>query len=211
MTIGYIDPEKPWTTDKGFVDLANEFNKIHNVAYDINSSLYKRIYSLYQIAGKQSELSADFAECGVFAGMTTFFTASKCKSKYVALDSFEGLSKPVEKDGDHFSEFDLRAPIEVAEKTLSRFENVSLIKGWIPDSFSQLEESKYSFVNVDVDLYEPTIESIKYFWPRVVSGGVLICDDYGSNKTPGARAAMNEYFDKARLEVLDTGQAIIFK
>jgi predicted O-methyltransferase YrrM len=205
------DLAKPWTQDSNFISLADQFNKIHNVAYDINSSLYKRLYVLYSIAKQQRSLGGDFAECGVFAGMSVFFTAGFCNARYVALDSFEGLSKPVKNDGEHFSEFDLRAPIEVAQKTLNRFENVYLIKGWIPESFNELEESEYSFVNIDVDLYEPTKDSIEYFWPKVMPGGVLICDDYGSEKTPGAKIAIDEYFFNYNIETLDTGQAIIFK
>ena len=55
---------------------------------------------------------------------------------------------------------------------------------------------KYSYVHIDVDLYEPTKESINYFWPKMVYGGVLICDDYGSYKTIGARKAMDDFLVK---------------
>jgi hypothetical protein len=66
-------------------------------------------------------------------------------------------------------------------------------------------------VHVDVDLYEPTKESIGYFWPKIVSGGVLICDDYGSHKTEGSRKAVNDAFENHNIFELPTGQAIIWK
>jgi hypothetical protein len=46
------------------------------------------------------------------------------------------------------------------------------------------------FVHVDVDLYQPTIDSFRYFWQLVVPGGVMICDDYNWS---GAKMAVEEF------------------
>src|SRR5688572_31529904 len=42
----------------------------------------------------------------------------------------------------------------------------------------------------DVDVYQPTRDSLEYFYPRLVTGGILVCDDYG---WPGARKAVDDF------------------
>jgi predicted O-methyltransferase YrrM len=37
--------------------------------------------------------------------------------------------------------------------------------------------SYYSVVLTDVDLSEPSYEIMKIFWPRLVPGGIMLCDD----------------------------------
>ena len=74
-------------------------------------------------------------------------------------------------------------------------------------------DRSFALLHVDVDLYRPTLQSLEFFWPRLAPGGVVVCDDYGSRKCPGARAAFDEFFaDKdARLIELPTVQALVFK
>ena len=84
--------------------------------------------------------------------------------------------------------------------------------GWIPDKFADVDEKKFCFVHIDVDLYEPTRASLAFFGERLTPGGILICDDYGFETCPGARLAMDEYAGAVRKPVvhLPTGQGIIF-
>jgi hypothetical protein len=95
--------------------------------------------------------------------------------------------------------------------TLEGIDNAEIYKGWIPKVFNKIDNLQYSYVHIDVDMYEPTRDSISYFWDRICVGGVLICDDYGSYKTIGARKAMNDFFNRSDILELPTGQAIVFK
>ena len=49
----------------------------------------------------------------------------------------------------------------------------------IPTRFDEVADRSFCFVHVDVDLFEPTRESIAFFYPRMVPGGVMLFDDYG--------------------------------
>jgi O-methyltransferase len=202
-----------WTEDSNFVKLHNDFNLICNINNEMDNALYGRIYILRQLAKQQSTINPylDFAECGVYAGMTMFFTAEFCDKKFLGIDSWEGVSEPGEFDTDYFKKIKLKSEMAWAKNNLSRYDNVVLKKGWIPEVFSDIDESTYSFVHIDVDLYEPTRDAVKYFWPKIVKGGVLICDDYGSLKTIGSRKAIDEAFEKHNILELPTGQAIIWK
>jgi hypothetical protein len=46
---------------------------------------------------------------------------------------------------------------------------------------------------VDVDLYEPTRDSIRFFYDRLNPGGILVCDDYLFMTCPGATEAIDEF------------------
>ena len=56
-----------------------------------------------------------------------------------------------------------------------------------------LVHGKGNHVHVDVDLYEPTLASLAFFYPRMNPGGVMVCDDYGFTTCPGATKAVDEF------------------
>ena len=157
------------------------------------------------------EIPGDFAECGCWNGNSLFATKSfidkhKSNKSIHVFDSFEGgLSEFKEKDfkdgainstdqADEVSKHFSSSYPELIKKT-EELSRIYINKGWIPDVFKTQEERSYSFVHIDVDLYEPTIESYKYFFERLSKGGVMICDDYGYKHFPGASVAVNEFIE----------------
>ena len=84
-------------------------------------------------------------------------------------------------------------------------------KGWIPEGFDKNAQDVFSFVHIDVDLHQPTLDSLAYFYPRMSRHGVILCDDYGFETCPGARKAFDDFF-KATGDVvlhLPTGQGMV--
>src|ERR1017187_6372620 len=53
---------------------------------------------------------------------------------------------------------------------------------------------RIALLNLDVDLYEPTKAALESLYPLVVSGGIVLFDDYGWEQWPGASRAVDEYF-----------------
>ena len=171
------------------------------------------------------------AECGCARGLSSLelcLTFRKAHSDwqgvgYHVFDSFEGLSPPTEKDAidwasghaalvaanmvaGHFA-----VTREVVARNLHRlFPLIELHPGWIPDVFATQPERSYRFVHIDVDLYQPTIDSLKYFFPRLSPGGIVITDDYD---WPGAHKAFDEFAAQHALELYttDTNQAFFVK
>lgn len=175
------------------------------------------------------------AECGVFMGFSALLMCRAAKTKlhdfsgagFYLVDSFEGLSSPSDSDlipvrdasksktgkASAFLAGAGQATLEHARSVLGDFPDVQISKGWIPEVFATLPVTRWSFVHIDVDLYDPTLSGLEYFYPRMSPGGVIICDDYGALLFPGARKAWDE-FCKARdivFVVLDTGQSVILK
>jgi hypothetical protein len=86
-----------------------------------------------------------------------------------------------------------------------------LHRGWIPERFPDVADERFSFVHVDVDLYEPHRDAIEFFWPRLTQGGVMVFDDYGSAYCPGARRAVDEAFTPTDIVESPTGQCFVIK
>ena len=106
-----------------------------------------------------------------------------------------------------------QAGLDHVRRALGEFPSIKFHKGWIPACFEGLPELKYRFVHIDVDLYEPTRDSLEYFYPRLHEGGVIVCDDYAHLQWPGARKALDEYCDPKGIPILrlTTGQGVIIR
>lgn len=185
--------------------------------------IHERKFNLFNIARGVRHVSGDIAECGVFRAASSFLMLSASEGtgkKLHGFDSFEGLSKPDESDAVmsahtfEWKENDLAVPEDIARRNLGLFPNlVTLYKGWIPERFHEVKDTAFSIVHIDVDLFQPTLDSLEFFWPRLSPGGVIICDDYGFETCPGAKKAMDEFFEKHNQSVihLTTGQGIVIK
>lgn len=185
----------------------------------------ERKFILWSLYRSVAHLAACTAECGVYTGGSSFLICQEGKKfghleKHYAFDSFEGLSAPMNKDlptaetSYCWDKGDLAVDLDHVRTLLEPCTTAQLIKGWIPDRFEEVGEAQFSFVHVDVDLYEPTRASIEFFYPKLVKGGILLCDDYGSEACPGARLAMDEYCKQHALPpVVDLGtcQGMIVK
>jgi hypothetical protein len=179
------------------------------------------------------DLGGAYAECGVFRGTTALFLCRAAQTRRPdfagenlhLIDSFEGLSRPSEEDyiDDHAADGttvrsavpqgSLSASAGFARNALRDYPAAAIHQGWIPSVFERLPETRWAFLHVDVDLHDPTLGCLEYFYPRLVPGGVILCDDYGSQLFPGARRAWDAFCEEndAPFVVLDTGQSVILK
>lgn len=196
-----------------------------------NLSKQTRYFLLYQAARqacrKTPEL--DVVECGCLHGHSTYLIARLLQEngftgQMHVFDSFEGLSAFTAPDeGDFYQTDEQKAAIrqhfkadrEQVTALLAPFGFVRFYPGWIPDRFDEVKERRLGFLSVDVDLYEPTRDSLRFFFPRLVEGGMVYLDDYGLYRTfPGARKAVDEYLagvPHRHLLRMPFGSALIIK
>jgi hypothetical protein len=71
-------------------------------------------------------------------------------------------------------------------------ENAVIKKGYFPETAAGLEDT-FCFVNLDFDLYMPILAGLEYFFPRMVSGGIILVHDYFSEIYKGAKRAVNDF------------------
>ena len=170
---------------------------------------------LRNLAAWSEGVEGEIAECGSFRGVSAWFIADATRDTGKALhlfDSFEGLSAPGSSDGAHWHEGALAAGEQDCLRTLGVHAKRAVIhRGWIPDRFPDVGDTRFSFIHVDVDLYEPHRDAIEFFWPRLTSGGVMVFDDYGSSYCPGARQAVDEAFARTDIVESPSGQAFVIK
>ena len=204
-----------WHRDEEFLGLMRQFDPGY-------SKVRARHYTLYELAKSVADRPGDTAECGVFRGASSFLVLSATRDTgktHFLFDSFEGLSEPAEEDQPVNERMrlwqtgDFSAAEGVVRDNLAGFSNVRFLAGWIPERFPEVADRRFSLVHIDVDLYQPTLDSVSFFYERLNPGGILVCDDYGFGTCPGAYRAVNEVLKHKPESIahLPTGQGILVK
>lgn len=162
----------------------------------------------------RKENTKDFVEVGCWKGHSSFFISKliakhKKKIRFHIFDSFEGLSEISVKDFN-INKFDKKKVKQIRTQFISdeqfvkgevlkEFDFVEVYKGWVPEKFNIVDNLKFSFVHIDVDLYEPTLKSLEFFFPRLEEGGIIVCDDYNSIDFIGSKLAWDEFFSDKKV------------
>lgn len=185
-------PQICWWHNEQFNKYLKQFNELEGM----NTG---RRWTLYQLTRLAAAVHGDTAECGVFEGASSYLicrsfggNADLARTHFI-FDSFEGISAPSVADGSYWEKGNLACGLDTVKVNLHLFNNISWHKGWIPARFKDVEDRTFSFVHIDVDLYEPTRDSVRFFYPRMNQGGIIVCDDYGFTVCPGATQAMDEF------------------
>jgi len=170
-------------------------------------------FMIYQLAKGVANLSGDTAACGVFKGQGSWLitqAGGRNDRQHHIFDSFEGVSEPLVLDnhpdaGKHgWKKHDMSVPYDIVQAKFNNHPQVKLYKGWIPERFSEVADRQFSFVHIDVDLYEPTRDSVAFFYDKMQVGGIILCDDDACPGTPGAMKGMDEFFADKRENVVTT-------
>jgi len=107
--------------------------------------------------------------------------------------------------------FNIANSLENVKNYLKKYSNFYIYKGLFPNTSKPIKNKKFSFVNLDVDIYESTLNCLKFFYPRMSIGGIIISHDY--NTIRGVRKAI-DYFFKNKPETiieLSTSQGLVVK
>ncbi len=198
-------------TDETFKSIFREGVKASGSTHD-PEVVHQRLYNAVQFCRYTLDLQGDVAECGSFQGLSSYLFCNYIRlanpdfsgKGYHIFDSFQGLSEPTEQDAIPSEEYGMvgeaclpagafLGTLDTVKATLSDFPLIEYHVGWIPDSFAGVPERDYKFVHLDLDLYEPISGAVKYFYPRMVKGGVIVIDEYGFPRWPGARRAIDEF------------------
>ncbi|MCO6453687.1 MAG: class I SAM-dependent methyltransferase [Pirellulaceae bacterium] len=204
---------KAWQGDREFLEAYRRFEPR-------NMRSAERKFTVRELVRSLADVPGDTAECGVYRGATSYFICrERPHGTHHLFDSFQGLSPPLACDlpdqprVDSWRAGDLAIPLDEVRANLAEFPGVRFHPGWIPDRFPEVADRRFCFVHIDVDLYQPTLDSLRFFYERSVPRGILVCDDYGYLNCPGAKRACDEFARSIAepLIHLPTGQAVIFK
>ncbi len=161
----------------------------------------ERRWMVKELMRLTEDVPGDTAECGVYEGAGSYLICEmnaanqKHRRHHHIFNSFEGVSAPSKFDGPLWRKGDMARGEDLVRRNLAGYEAFTLYKGWIPERFGDVTGRRFSFVHIDVDLYEPTLESLRFFYDRMSERGIIVCDDYGFTTCPGATRAVHEFLD----------------
>lgn len=199
---------KMFLDDKKFIKEYNKFDKWNYNSID-------RKYNITQLLKLTQWLSWDLAECGCFTWGTAYFMLKNVDTKKTLhlFDSFEWLSTPDTVDWTHWNLWSLSCSEHCTKENLKDFRNVKYYRWRIPEQFYNVQKLEFSFIHIDVDLYQPTKDSLEFFYPRLQRWWIIVCDDYGFNTCPWAKKAFDEFAKKNDIQIigLSSWQGFIIK
>ncbi|MEU0953454.1 TylF/MycF/NovP-related O-methyltransferase [Streptomyces niveus] len=163
-------------------------------------------------------IPGDIVECGVWRGGSmqacarTLLALGETDRGLHLFDTFEGMPPPTAEDlrRDGKSAEDLLAAqgkdrpiwaVASLEDVQAGFANVPYpgervhyVQGLVEDTLPQQAPEQISILRLDTDWYASTKHELEFLYPRLVSGGVLLIDDYGYWQ--GSRQAVDEFLEK---------------
>lgn len=185
-----------------------------------------RLASLRLIAEelKKRKISGDVAELGVFQGM---FAAEINRlfpeKKLYLFDTFYGFDErdiEIEKKvGNRYAKAGTfsETGIDIVKARLMYPEQAVFCPGYFPESLVKNADQlpRFSFISLDPDLYEPVYEGLRFFYPRLNSGGMIQIHDYNSMQFPGVKKAVEKYCEERDIYIVPLmdlhGSAVVIK
>ncbi len=130
-------------------------------------------------------ISGNVAEAGVYKGdFAKWLNLLFPDRKLYLFDSFEGFREEQvaeQKDNADQTEEWIHTlkdtSVDLVLDKMVRRDNVVIKKGFVPDTFEGLEDH-FAFVNLDMDIYQPTYDALTFFWPRLCGGGYIFVHDF---------------------------------
>lgn len=215
---------------RSFLDNRKELEK--NLGYPIwniadNFGLYSgketiaRQLAVYEIYKKTLNVPGHVVEFGSWNGNNLLFLAkimemlqpNSYKELY-SFDTFEGLQTFSEKDGE--ASLELRGEYNGNHEILKELiklhnfdEWVNIVKGDILETLPIFLEANvhviFSFIYIDVDLYDPTIKILEECDSRLASGGVIVFDEAIHELWKGETTALLEYLSSTSKSKYEMG------
>lgn len=156
-----------------------------------------RFFNFWFQVERMKHITGAFAELGVYKGDSTHILHLMDPTREFHLfDTFEGFTekdltaeegKAATYTKHNFADTSID---RVKEKLISK--KFIFHKGYFPETAIEAEKVKFSLVNMDADLYNPTKAGLAFFYPRLVPGGVVIVHDYNPD-WPGIMKAVDDF------------------
>ncbi|MDA1330219.1 MAG: dTDP-6-deoxy-L-hexose 3-O-methyltransferase [Chloroflexi bacterium] len=188
-----FDTDRQWDYENGFY-LTSHITRL------------AKMLAHYELYKSVTHLPGHIVECG--ASLIRFSTFREILENPYSrkIIGFDAFGKFPEQDGAIDQEF-----VEKLEEAggcgismdelkkvfaLKSFQNYEFIQGDILDTVpkytSEHPELKIALLHIDVDVYKPSATILNHLLDKVVKGGLVVFDDYGT--VAGETRAIDEYF-----------------
>lgn len=174
----------------------------------------------HDMAKKYADYPGVYVECGVAAGAQIIAMGAGAPNKTIyALDSYEGIPLPSNKDdqmpgiqmltkteqmllpdpgkqvlvSSGATAVPLKDVVNHIKNSGVKIDKIYFIQGWFEETLPEFDCPPISILRLDGDLYNSTYVCLKYLYPKVIKGGLVIVDDWA---LPGCHRAVMEYFEE---------------
>ena len=184
--------------------------KLHHIPLNkeyVTISVMSRRLFLKRLAEtyKKKNLQGAVAEAGVFRGefakiINETFPDSTC----YLFDTFEGFAEEdyaYETEESMIDAEHLRMTSEeLVYNKMPYKDKVIIKKGYFPATAEGITDN-FIFVNLDMDLYHPILEGLRFFFPLMKEGGVILIHDYFTEVFPNVEKAVDDYEREAGIKL----------
>lgn len=163
------------------------------------------------------------AEVGVYRGYFSKLINRKFPNKKMYLfDTFEGFDgNEIEKEiaNGNAPRISRKAFVDTNEelvlKTMEYPDSCIIKRGYFPDSADGMDDT-FAFVSIDVDLEESILECLRWFYPRMETGGYIFVHDYNNRMYFGVKKAFRRYEEEVgyainMVPIADQGGTVIIQ
>ena len=221
------------------IDYPDEFLENWKIIKNKSSQDKERNFTVYQMVKIHNKLfegkQTNAIEFGTDRGgtLTTISKFIKEDSNLFSVDSFgfhaEEIKKNVSQYDEHyqgkykpftkktrFKDFDHVKMTNELNNILSiKNSKLTTICGYFPNltdgDMKKISNLKYSFVHLDFDLYQPTIDCFNFIKPRLEKDAVVVVDDYNLINQEGVKKAIKDLnIDLSKSIQTQSGQLILF-
>jgi len=206
-------------------DIADaEFWNIYELCKPFTMTSVERMYALYSSVKYilTNDVPGSFVECGVWRGGSSMLIAQMLMNRNITdrkiylYDTFEGMTEPTHNDVDisgkdaaaQFKEIEggwCLADLADVQQNMGRThypsESIVYVKGKVEDTIpATMPADAIALLRLDTDWYESTKHELNHLYPKLITKGVLIIDDYGHWE--GCKKAVDEYFSEHQINLL---------
>lgn len=165
------------------------------------------------------KLEGDLVECGVYRGFRSFVAAqytnfSALPKTLWLYDTWNGVPDDQLNNG-HISNTKFKDPdnfVKVQER-FSKFNNVKMVQGRVPEVLNEQSPRTISFLHVDVNSAQAELGTLKCLFNRLTPGSVCLLDDVGSMYYHENCKQTTKWLNEQGYSVMElpTGQGIVIK
>lgn len=189
-----------------------------NVQSEQDRSLIIRLNTLVWAAEQVLPIDGDFVECGVYRGFSSAVIADYMRfgnidKTFYLYDTFEGIPDEYNSENRDAPEYAAPGIYESVVQRFARFKNVRIVKGIVPDTFTDVLPEKIALLHMDLNSSKAEVAALDVLFDRVSSGGVIVFDDYGWAAYRAQRIAEDEFMAERGYRILEipSGQGLLIK
>jgi O-methyltransferase len=160
------------------------------------------------------DIEGDIIEVGVWRGGTASLIGQQIVNlnlncKLYLADTFSGVVKTGKEDKFYFGGEHADTSLEITDSLFYNYFKfprnfIEYLIGIFPEETSKaIEDKKFRFVHLDVDVYQSTKDAFEFLYPRLSEGAIVIFDDYEWPKCTGVTKFVNELNNKEGIELLE--------